>query len=185
MTEAVIGGADPPGTPDLPERPSPAAAFAQRFEQIRIHQMHDVPIVNPALRVQAVGFRPWRDHWLGVLVTPWFMNLVLAPRLAAAWPATRPRESRQHVVPGGVFEFIAHHDAVLGEYLACSLLSPMFDFADARAAQDTAAAALVALFDAGGRLPADPPMAEPAPAAAVINKRDFLFGPLRSVRRGP
>ena len=31
--------------------------------------------VNPALAVEAVGFRPWEDHWLGVMVTPWFMNL--------------------------------------------------------------------------------------------------------------
>ena len=43
--------------------------------------MAGVPMLNPALRVQAVGFRHWQSHWLGVLVTPWFMNLMLLPRI--------------------------------------------------------------------------------------------------------
>ena len=39
--------------------------------------------VNPAVEVEAVGFAPWDAHWLGVMVTPWFMNLMLLPRDAA------------------------------------------------------------------------------------------------------
>ena len=56
--------------------PSPAAALEQRFAQILDGPMRDVPMLNAALRVQAVGFRPWGAHWLGVLVTPWFMSPV-------------------------------------------------------------------------------------------------------------
>ena len=33
-------------------------------------RMHDVPILNPALNVEAVDFQRWQRHWLGVLVTP-------------------------------------------------------------------------------------------------------------------
>jgi [NiFe] hydrogenase assembly HybE family chaperone len=92
--------------------------------------------------VQAVGFRPWGAHWLGVLVTPWFMNLVLLPRERAACHPVGERETRHHVFPAGVFEFIGNRDAVLGDYQACSLFSPMFEFADHDAARATATASL-------------------------------------------
>jgi [NiFe] hydrogenase assembly HybE family chaperone len=137
--------------------------------------------------VQAVGFRPWGPHWLGVLVTPWFMSLVLFPRERAACHPVGERETRQHVFPAGVFEFIGNRDATLGDYQACSLFSPMFEFADHATAVETAEASLAALFDAASRLGSDvpagaefkPPAAMPDPAAAskaALSKRDFLFG---------
>jgi len=161
-------------------RPSPAAALERRFTDIQRQQMQDMPMLNPALHVRALGFRPWTEHWLGVLVTPWFMNLVLSPRITQHWPRIVERESRYYVFPAGVFEFIGTRDAVLGEYQACSLFSPMFEFATPAEAQDTALAALQALFDARLRGAADVPPAPsagetPAPAG-LRSKRDFLFG---------
>ena len=140
--------------------PCPADTLQARFATIWREQMHDVPMVNPRLRVQAVGFVPWDQHWLGVLVTPWFMNLVLMPRVAAHWHAIGERQSRHHVFPAGVFEFISNQDAVLGNYQACSLFSPMFEFADHDAAVATATSALAALFDAGSRQAVDVPAAQ-------------------------
>jgi len=154
--------------------------------------------VNPALSVEAVAFRPWDEHWLGVLVTPWFMNLVLMPRVIEKWNPIRERESRHYVFPAGVFEFIGSQDPVLGDYQACSLFSPMFDFADHAAARDTAAAALDALFDDANRpvsevtradasRPAVPSetAAAPALAPAPLSKRAFLFGAAPRADRGP
>jgi [NiFe] hydrogenase assembly HybE family chaperone len=172
----------PPAAPPLP---SPAAALQARFEHIHLHQMVGVPMLNPALRVQALGFRPWAEHWLGVLVTPWFMNLVLFPRQAGHWQAIGERESRHYVFPAGVFEFIGSRDAELGDYQACSLFSPMFEFNDHAAAHDTAVAALAALFDPASRPGSDVPAAAPeqpiaasAPTAPkpALSKRDFIFG---------
>lgn len=154
------------------ERPSPAAALEQAFERVHRGPMAGVPMLNPALRVQAVGFRHWQSHWLGVLVTPWFMNLMLLPRIDAAWWPLAERDKRTCVFPAGPFEFIGARDPVLGDYQACSLFSPMFEFADQGGAVATAVAVLEGLFQ--------PPA--PAPAAAhkpTVSKRDFLFG------RGP
>ncbi len=43
-----------------------ATALAARlegvFRAIASKRMHDVPILNPALEVEAVGMRPWRGH---------------------------------------------------------------------------------------------------------------------------
>jgi [NiFe] hydrogenase assembly HybE family chaperone len=107
-------------------------------------------------------------------------------------PATRWANAKHAsiVFPAGVFEFIGNRDAVLGDYQACSLFSPMFEFADHATAVDTAAASLAALFDAASRLGSDvpagaeakPASASPAPAtpatatSAALSKRDFLFG---------
>ncbi len=183
-----------PGLDDA--APSPAAALQARFTQIWQRQMQDVPMVNPALQVQAVGFRPWGEHWLGVLITPWFMNLVLLPRQRQHWQPIGERETRHYVFPAGVFEFIGGRDATLGDYQACSLFSPMFDFADQASAHETAVAALAALFDASHRQAADVPPAVVAPAvpqaasatpatpSTALSKRDFLFGAKPRADRG-
>jgi len=180
------------GKVEPPPLPSPAEALQARFEHIQHHQMHGVPMLNPALRVQALGFRHWESHWLGILVTPWFMNLVLFPRLTAQWLPIGERESRHYVFPAGVFEFIGSHDVELGDYQACSLFSPMFEFADHNAAHDTALAALQALFDAAQRPASDvppPDAAVPPPlvseAKPELSKRDFLFGGGDRGRREP
>ncbi len=139
-------------TPPADERPCPAAALEHRFTALLNTQMAGLPIVRPALGVQAVGFRPWQGHWLGVLATPWFMNLVLMPRDDAQWRAIAiaEREVRSHAFPAGDFAFIGSRDGVLGDWQACSLFSPMFDFADDAAVRATAAAALDALFAPAG-----------------------------------
>ena len=46
------------------------------FSRIQAERMADVPLLNPALTVETVGFRLWQDSWLGVLITPWSMNLL-------------------------------------------------------------------------------------------------------------
>lgn len=177
------------------DRPSPAGALEDRFRVILQRQMQDMPMLNAALAVEAVGLRPWNDHWLGILITPWFMNLLLMPRVSAKWHPIGERESRHYVFPAGVFEFIGARDPVLGDYQACSLFSPMFEFADQQTARDTAVAALDALFDVANREPgqlsaadaAGEPTGVPAPAKAahVLSKRDFLFGLPPRVDRGP
>ncbi len=183
----------PSASPSPGERPSPASALEDRFGVILQQQMQGVPLVNPALKVQAVGFQPWHDHWLGVLVTPWFMNLMLLPRIDERWQPIAERDSRHHVFPAGVFEFIGGCDAELGDYQACSLFSPMFDFATQAGATDTAAAALQALFDAANRPAMDLPAAAPDPVAAAamaaappaLSKRGFLFGTAAGADHGP
>jgi [NiFe] hydrogenase assembly HybE family chaperone len=155
--------------------------------------MQDMPFVNAALRVEAVGFRRWEGRWLGVLITPWFMNLMLLPDEPAAWRHVRYGDSLGYLLPAGVFEFISAVDPQLGGYQSCSLFSPMFEFGDQAGARETALAALTALFDADTRAGVegpgtpmnvqlvDPDAGPPAAAgaaqpAAPVSKRDFLRG---------
>ncbi len=150
-----------------------AARLEATFEAIRTGRMQDVPILNAALRVEAVGLRSWNGCVLGALVTPWFINLVVLPG-DGAWRALRPTESTWYGFPSGRFQFIAAEEPGIGEFHACSLLSPVLEFADHETARETARVAVESLFDPTllGEAPPRPAGDEPASAS----RRDFLRG---------
>ena len=162
----------------------------QVFAHIAATRMRDVPVQNHALRVQAVGFAPQADadgEWLlGVLVTPWFMNLVYLPLTVpgageavagGAVLGVGQKASRQ--IGNERFEFIGAHEDGLGAFACCSLFSPMFEFADHAAAVATACEVLNLLRTP---VPTQTPTAAPVPHGAVLaveaapSRRGFLFG---------
>jgi [NiFe] hydrogenase assembly HybE family chaperone len=176
---------------DAVRRPDPSPRLVDSF-RVALERMQGLAFVNPALDVEAVAFAPWEGHWLGVLVTPWFMNLILAPREVAAWISLKPGEKRSYPFPAGVFDFIGAHDDLAGEFQMCSLFSPLLHFDDQETARLVAGLAREALFDAANAEKADmpvgnlsptrvPPSTEPGPIAqleaqltAPQSKRDFL-----------
>ena len=121
------------------------------FREIWNGKMRDVPIVNRSLHVEAVGFRIWDGRLLGALVTPWFMNLFALPGPGDDWSGLVAGAKEDVAFPSGVYEFIANSRPMIGPYKACSLFSPMQDFASQLQATDVARAAMVALFDPKNR----------------------------------
>ncbi len=191
MTEAALPGTQAAVEPPLPD-PSPRLTAA--FREVA-RRMEGLGFVNPALEVEAVAFEPWQGHWLGVMVTPWFMNLVLLPRQRSLWQPLPLRGKRKLHFPAGVFEFIGADDPAVGEHQTCSLFSPMHDFQDQAAARLVARLAREALFDTDNAevpefpqadlspdTPATPAQADPQRASAAppapVSKRDFLRGRL-------
>lgn len=155
-----------------------AAFVAQRvamltkvFRSIGETRMQGVPVLHPALRVEAVAFEAVDDGAFGVLITPWFMNLMWLPfNDAEAVPAgnTRVRE-----LGGERLEFIGALEMSFGAYEMCSLFSPMSDFADQDAARETAGEVL--------RLLRKPPPKPDVPLAP--SRRAFITGRLGSKER--
>jgi [NiFe] hydrogenase assembly HybE family chaperone len=158
-----------------PMREDPTAGLEALYREAD-GRMRGLPVHNPALRVQAVGFAPWQGHWLGVVVTPWFMNLTIAPGHAAAWKSLPVGGKRRLRFPAGDYEFIGSKDPQFGEFQTCSLFSPMQDFADHDTASLVARLALEALLDPANAEPAPPPPAEDPAARPLLSKRDFLRG---------
>jgi [NiFe] hydrogenase assembly HybE family chaperone len=132
---------------DVTDTPVAAARLEALFGAIHDRRMRGLPFVNEALRVEAVGFRRWEGRWLGVLITPWFMSLVLLPDESGRWDSVPVRETRRYAFPAGEFEFIGGFEPSFGEYQSCSLFSPVFEFLQHDVAQATAEAALAALLE--------------------------------------
>ncbi|MGZ8157315.1 MAG: [NiFe]-hydrogenase assembly chaperone HybE [Methylobacter sp.] len=134
------------------------------FIDIMQTRMRDVPVLNPALSVQALGFSRYQQDWLGVLITPWFMNLLLLPEPDSAWQTQQPGSKFSQPFPYGLFEFTVAQEAQLGIYAQCSLFSPMFEFVDQISAVAAAQSALHGLLT--------------SPAPRVVSRRDLLRGNL-------
>jgi [NiFe] hydrogenase assembly HybE family chaperone len=117
------------------------------FGEIEKNRMQNVPMCNPALQVKAIGFREWGDYYFGVMLTPWFMNLMLIPRAASQHDHPVPGSKTVHVFPSGCYEFVHAEEEALGHYQVCSLFSPVFEFADQQIAIDTAARVLSDIMD--------------------------------------
>lgn len=124
------------------------ASLAAHFERVHTQRMLGIPVLNPLLEVEAVGFRwgetpeSWDDAVAeGVLITPWFMSLV---RLPARVLPHGNRVGRKFVRDFGCerFDFIAGHDEAVGYHETCALFSPMQGFASQQSAVDTALEAL-------------------------------------------
>lgn len=119
-----------------------SAVLEQAFQAIERKRMQGVPILHPHLRVKALGFKRWQDYRLGILLTPWFMNIVLLPE-EQMWQVG----SKHNIaLPSGQYEFIVGFEEDLGFYLSCSLFSPVLEFENQAAAEATAEIALLHLL---------------------------------------
>ncbi|ALK10303.1 [NiFe]-hydrogenase assembly chaperone HybE [Blastochloris viridis] len=151
-----------------------AAAVGERlvaiYRAIAAGPMLRLPICNDRLEVQAVDFRRYDDHAVGVIVTPWFMNVVLAAVAnGPALPPARRGDARAVALPAARIEVIVGEVPGFGRLDAASLFSPMFGFDGPGATREAAAAAMAALFTA----PHDDANAYAAPAR---DRRALLFG---------
>lgn len=152
------------------------AQLVARFEAVAQTRMVGLPLVNAALRVEAVGFQhsaPFGDEdpgWLGVLVTPWSMNLLWWPDEDAN--VASAGEMRWRTLGPERYLFTGVREEGLDGFEMCSLFSPMFEFADAAAARAVAMEAMRQLDQTLER-------ARAAAAAQRLDapaRRDFLRG---------
>lgn len=114
---------------------SPAAGLEVVFRDIERTRMAGLPILHPALAVEAIGFEPLHGHWLGILITPWFMNAMIVPGVDADWVSVPEGEWVAWQLPVGVLRFYSMVEPGLGEIHAHSLYSPVTRFDDQAAAR--------------------------------------------------
>jgi [NiFe] hydrogenase assembly HybE family chaperone len=141
-------------------------ALVDFYRRVETERMQGIPILNPQLRVEAVGFRlahqeEEQDTAVaeGVLITPWFMSLVRLP-LDRQDHAGRVARKAVRSFGNERFDFIGAHDPAVGYHEACALFSPMADFRSQAQARETAEAVLAQLWPE----PQPAAVAEPVPA---------------------
>lgn len=158
---------------------SPAAVLEAAFRQIAATRMAGVSLLNPALEVEAVGFRSWREDWVGVLITPWFMSLICLPGPDSAYESLSSGSKQDVALPSGDYEFLSAHEDALGHYLTSSLFSPLFEFPDMARAREVAEAVLAEVFKPAEVAPAAPPVGLTEKLEQPMSRRGFFGALLR------
>ncbi len=121
--------------------------LADFYRRVHATAMRGSAVCNEALAVEAIGFRDFGPYVLGVMVTPWFANLVVtAPSEGTEAPFPDPAQLKLRF-PAGDVDFNVSEIEGFGPLASCSLFSPMDEFADHEAARVAAGAALEALLD--------------------------------------
>ena len=129
--------------------------------------MQGLPILNTRLDVRAVDFCEFDGHAVGVMITPWFMNLMLLPG-TAQWSDFPQGSVASFEFPGSKIEFTVSHDEEIGTLLSAVLFSSVADFPDQETAAAVASEVLLQLLE---------PATETAQERAqVISRRELFAG---------
>lgn len=124
---------------------------------------------NTRLEVIALGFSRYRGDWLGVLVTPNFVRLLLLPGGGSLWGDIPAGQRRYLDLAGGTLTFFAEEAVPLGPYQWAALVDSVASLPDMATAR---LLALDGLRLATGTLPDLAVLpAEPAPA---VSRRGFF-----------
>lgn len=152
----------------VPEEQTPVDPRIDRlvaeYRLIADVRMKGLPIVNPRLHVEAVGFQATAVGLVGALVTPWSINAVLFPLSGEA-----PVNGHQRALPGGSYRFLPQRLEGVGYVELCSLFSPVFQFEGQAEAVAAAQAALAPMVTAP--VPVEPHRPE---AGAPTSRRELL-----------
>jgi [NiFe] hydrogenase assembly HybE family chaperone len=124
-------------------------AYARVAERIAA-----LPVYNEKLEFEVLGFSRWKDAFVGVVSTPWCMNLVRLPIDEAAEIGPEGAK-RRHTLPSVSYAFIIGRLPGFGALESALLFSPMGAFDDPRVARLVVEHAIDGAFAP----------AEPAPAA--------------------
>jgi len=151
---------------------NPAQLLERVFAHIARTRMADVPILNPALHVEAVDFCEWQGRWIGVLVTPWTLNLVLLPGADTPLIPLALDEKASWNFPSGAYEFMGLNESAIGTCHTCSLISPVTQFETHEQAVAVAQEVMAALFVAGAS--EDARLNGESMASRTMSRRDFL-----------
>lgn len=138
---------------------NPSALLETAFQAIADGEMQDLPFFQPQIPVRACGFQLFERQWVGTILTPWMLSLMVLPGPEQVWQLYAVGDKLALSLPCGSVRFIVGEIAGCGQYLACSLMSPLDRHLGAEQAlalaQQSARMAL-SLPVADGNIPSNP-----------------------------
>lgn len=147
-------------------------ALIDRFRRVDA-AMRDLPIYNNSIAIEAIGFRRFGDvTLLGVVLTPWFMNMITLPIMPVPMNAAEIGRTVSVELPAGNRPFVIGGDEVIGLYGAHSLHSPVLAFKLPGQARAEAQRRLALMMT----LPAAKLAAPSGSRASGLDRRALLFG---------
>jgi [NiFe] hydrogenase assembly HybE family chaperone len=156
-----------------PHEENPGELVARCFRE---HTEPEGP-VNSLLNCTGVGFARCQGDWLGVVITPWCMDLVLLPGGGTLWGDIPAGQRRYVELPLGAVAFTAAEDPQLGHYQHAPLVATVASLPDMATATRLANQAMRGIC--GDGVPATVPPSELSDASA-----DSTSAPETHSRRG-
>lgn len=102
----------------------PAPLLVAQYERIAREQMADLPFYHTAMPIVAECVL-FEEQWLGCVLTPWMLSVVVLPGPDQHWPRRGSGERLALQLPCGDMTFMVGELPEIGQLLACSLMSPL------------------------------------------------------------
>ncbi|MGE5472006.1 MAG: [NiFe]-hydrogenase assembly chaperone HybE [Bacteroidota bacterium] len=150
---------------------NPAPLLEAHYQALGEADGFDHAECNAALRVEVIGFGRCAGDWLGIVVTPWFVRLLLLPGGGQLWGEIPLGQRRYLELPGGTLPFVADTIDQLGQYQYSTLVAPLSLVPDMAAARRIAADTLQAFV---GTAPSPAPGEPPEEPKAPVSRRGFF-----------
>lgn len=104
---------------------NPAALLEQLFGEVAADEMRGLPFYRDHIPLRACGFQLFEQQWIGALLTPWMLSLVVLPGPQQSWQRRAVGERLMLALPCGSMGFTVSEIAGCGQYLSRSLMSPL------------------------------------------------------------
>ena len=171
------------------------------FQVVLTENMQGINILNHELHVEAVEFQEWQGRTLGMVITPWFVNLIMLPNAEDDWHLQDLGQKQTYLFPSKDLEMMVNEIDNFGFVRSYSLYSPCKDLPNQESARIAAAMFLRDLLDETKRV--EPTyseeqiarylekedmihqeelkkqFSEPIKVKEEVNRRDLLRGKLR------
>ncbi len=107
----------------LAEHPQPL--LERLFNGIAERDMRALPFFQPQIPIRACGFQLFEQQWVGALLTPWMLSLLVLPGPGQLWPRRSVGARLALALPCGNVGFTLGEIDGCGQYLGSSLMSPL------------------------------------------------------------
>jgi [NiFe] hydrogenase assembly HybE family chaperone len=153
--------------------------LVRAYRHIGDERISGLPIYHDKLLVEAVGFQAWEGRLVGVLITPWFMNLVLLPGDEEECPDLSAGSATDWEFPSGTYQFRTSVVEGVGVHLSAVLFSNVKAFPDQDTARAVAQEVMIRMFQESGGVDGtggDARMAEEGVLSKPVTRRGLLRG---------
>ncbi|MGY3860848.1 hydrogenase-2 assembly chaperone [Aeromonas lacus] len=103
---------------------NPAPLLVAQYERIAREEMQGLPFYHSTMPIVAECVL-FEEQWLGCVLTPWMLSVVVLPGPDQLWPVRSSSERLALQLPCGNLTFMVGELPESGQLLACSLMSPL------------------------------------------------------------